>query len=110
MYQAEFGMQFGPSLTINPFNHLKLSGYFRVTPSYSVFYDSNDVFGSYGTFFSAGGAISYKAISFGIEGRWGNTQYKSLMGEEEEGYEEGYDIPIPKYKIGSTRAYISFRF
>lgn len=119
MYQAEFGMQFGPSLTINPINHLKLSGYFRVTPSYSIFYNGDDVSGSYGTFFSIGGAISYKAISFGVEGRWGNTKYKSLMGEGDDsgddygddyGYEESYNEPTPKYKIGTTRVYISFRF
>lgn len=109
MYQAEVGMQFGPSLTINPVNHLKLSGYFRVTPSYSLLYDGDDVSGSYGTFFSAGGAISYKAISFGIEGRWGETQYNSIMGGDDEGDEE-YAEPTPKFKIGSTRAYISFRF
>lgn len=119
MYQAEFGMQFGPSLTINPINHLKINGYFRVTPSYSVFYNGDDVFGSYGTFFSLGGAISYKAISLGVEGRWGNTKYKSMMGEEgsdgddygnDYGYEESYNEPTPKYKIGTTRIYISFRF
>lgn len=109
MYQAEIGMQFGPSITINPFNHIKLSGYFRVTPSYSVFYNGEDVYGSYGTFFSAGGAISYKAISFGIEGRWGETKYKSLMGGDDESDEE-YTEATPKFKTGSTRAYISFRF
>lgn len=102
IYQAEIGMQFGPSVTVNPIDHLKVSGYFRVTPSYSIFYDGNDVSGSYGTFFSCGGAVSYKVISLGIEGRWGNTKYASLMGDE-----DGEKL---KCKTGSTRFYVSFRF
>lgn len=115
MYQADFGMQFGPSITINPINHLKLNGYFRVSPSYSILYDGEEVNGSYGTFFSVGGAISYKAISLGIEGRWGKAKYKlSEYNEEEEsnGYyeEKEYTEATPKFKIGSTRLYISFRF
>lgn len=38
MYQAEVGMQIGPSVTVNPIDHLKVNGYFRVTPSYSMMY------------------------------------------------------------------------
>ena len=113
MYQAEIGMQFGPSVTVNPIDHLKINGYFRVTPSYSIFYNSDDIHGSYGTFFSVGGAISYKAISLGVEGRWGSTKYKSFFGEDEgddEDYDEEYTEATPKFKTGSTRVYISFRF
>lgn len=102
MYQAEIGMQIGPSVTINPIDHLKINGYFRVTPSYSMLYCGDEFNGSYGTFFSAGGAVSYKVISLGIEGRWGNTKYASLMGDE-----DGESL---KCKTGSTRFYISFRF
>lgn len=102
MYQAEIGMQIGPSVTINPIDHLKVNGYFRVTPSYSMLYCGDEFNGSYGTFFSAGGAVSYKVISLGIEGRWGNTKYASLMGDE-----DGESL---KCKTGSTRFYISFRF
>lgn len=99
MYQAEIGMQFGPSVTINPIDHLKVNGYFRVTPSYSILYNGEEVLSSYGTFFSCGGAISYKVISLGIEGRWGNTKYGMA--------EDGEKM---KFKTGSTRFYVSFRF
>lgn len=78
MYQAEVGMQIGPSVTVNPIDHLKVNGYFRVTPSYSMMYSGDEFSGSYGTFFSAGGAISYKVISLGIEGRWGKQNIKAL--------------------------------
>lgn len=113
MYQAEVGMQIGPSVTVNPIDHLKVNGYFRVTPSYSMMYSGDEFNGSYGTFFSAGGAISYKVISLGIEGRWGKTKYKSLvdlgdiMGDDGDSSAEA---PKTNWKTASTRFYISFRF
>ena len=36
LYKGEVGMQFGPSVTINPISHLKVAAYFRVVPSYSA--------------------------------------------------------------------------
>lgn len=112
MYQAEIGMQIGPSVTINPIDHLKVNGYFRVTPSYSMLYYGDEFNGSYGTFFSAGGAVSYKVISIGVEGRWGNTKYNNLvdlggmLGDDD----SEDSMPKSKWKTGSTRFYISFRF
>ncbi|WP_417192431.1 hypothetical protein [Alistipes putredinis] len=35
-HQLEYGMQVGPSITINPVHELKISLYFRLTPSYSM--------------------------------------------------------------------------
>ena len=69
--------------------------------------------GSYGTFFSAGGAISYKVISLGIEARWGKTKYQSLVDLGDITGEDGdFSVEIPKsnWKTASTRFYISFRF
>lgn len=113
IYQAEIGMQIGPSVTVNPIDHLKVNGYFRVTPSYSMMYSGEEFNGSYGTFFSVGGAVSYKVISLGIERRWGKTKYKSLVdlgditGEDDE---PSSGAPKSIWKTGSTRFYISFRF
>lgn len=109
-HHAEIGMSFGPSVTVNPVGHLKASAYFRVTPSFSGIYI--DDFGSgYATFFNVGGAISYKAISLGVETRWGQSKYKNLV---EGGYDEVTDeeLPSPKVKLKtkSLRFYISFRF
>lgn len=115
MYQIEVGMQIGPSITINPINHLKISGYFRFAPSASILYLDDSVGANYASFFVLGGAISYKVISLGIEGRWGTTKYTF----DEDDYEEDYSmehetqantIPEPKWKTGSTRIYVSFRF
>ena len=117
VYQAEIGTAIGVSVTVNPYNHIKVSGHFRVIPSYSMLYAADDFSGSYGTFFSAGGAVAWKAISVGIEGRWGKAKYNSVFNmddlEEVEDtgdiFEGNYD-GSSKWKTGSIRFYISFRY
>lgn len=120
MMQMEISTQVGPSVTINPVNHLKVSGYFRVAPSYSMLVASEELYHGYGTFFTLGGSVSFKIISIGIEGRWGNTKYNNIdLGnlEDEEYWDEdasmgdmlkGENDKI-KWKTGSMRFYISFR-
>lgn len=117
MFQAEIGMSVGASVTVNPIDHLKVNGYFRVTPSFSALYVDEDISTSYGTFFSAGGAVSYKVISIGIEGRWGKTKYDSLVNfsDLDDGYDGDIDLEgnrdgTSKWKTGSVRFYLSFRF
>ena len=117
MYQAEIGMSVGPSVTINPIDHLKANLYFRVTPSFSMLYAAEEFSTSYGTFFSFGGAISYRVISLGIEGRWGNVKYDSMfdLGALEDIEDTGDidlsgDKPSTKWKVGSMRFYVSLRF
>lgn len=125
MQQYEFSTQIGPSVTINPVSYLKAGLYFRVAPSYSLLtiQDSygSDLLHSYGTFFTLGGSVSYKAISIGIEGRWGNTKYDNidLSKFEAEGSWNGGtnadDVSQgkndkTKWKTGSMRFYISFRY
>lgn len=125
MQQYEFSTQIGPSVTINPVSYLKAGLYFRVAPSYSLLtvQDSHgsDLLHSYGTFFTLGGSVSYKAISIGIEGRWGNTKYNNIdLGnlEEEESWNENTSMgdmlrgenDKTKWKTGSMRFYISFRY
>lgn len=110
MHHAEIGMSFGPSVTLNPVGHLKISAYFRVTPSFSAIY-MEDFGSSYATFFNAGAAISYKAISVGVESRWGEGKYKNFIGTDFD-EETGEELPAPKlkYKTNSLRVYLSFRF
>ena len=117
MYQAEIGMSVGPSVTINPIDHLKANLYFRVTPSFSMLYAAEEFSTSYGTFFSFGGSVAWKAISLGIEGRWGNVKYDSMfdLGALEDIEDTGDidlsgDKPSTKWKVGSMRFYVSLRF
>lgn len=107
LYQAEIGMQFGPSITINPVDHLKISAYCRVTPCYSVVYnpDEESILGSYSTFVNAGASIAWNVISLGVEYRVGNAEYKDLSGAEED-----YDEMDFKYKTSGVRFYFGFRF
>ena len=120
IYQAEIGTAIGVSVTVNPYDHIKAAGYFRVVPSYSMLYAAEDFSGSYGTFFLAGGSVAYKAISLGIEARWGKTKYDSMLNLDDlddidesmstdDIFEGNYD-GSSKWKTGSVRFYISFRF
>lgn len=106
-YQAEIGMQFGPSITVNPVHHLKIGAYFRVTPCYSAIYvpDYEAVWGNYATFFNVGGTIAWKVLSVGVEYRKGSAKYKSLIDDD-------IDIVnmMGNFNTNSMRFYFGFRF
>lgn len=98
IYKAEIGMQFGPSITVNPVDFLKVNLYFRYDPSYSAMFNQNEEFkGNYGSYFNTGLAASYKVISLGFEYRWGSTSYK-IDGETQ------------NWDVSGTYLYVSFRF
>ena len=99
LYKMEAGMQFGPSVTINPTGRLKIAAYFHVVPSYSAFYADDEFDGNYATYFTYGASLSYGFISVGAEQRWGNTKITDD--------EEALEI---KYKNKGPRFYLSFRF
>ena len=111
-HQLEYGMQIGPSVTINPVHHLKVSAYFRVTPSYSMMYLNDEFYHHYATFCNTGFAVAWKVLSVGCEWRWGKASYDGL----------GLNLDIPsaddvltdlqdlKLKTKSFRVYFSFRF
>lgn len=76
MNKAEVGMQFGPSVTVNPVDYLKVSAYFRYAPSYAMAFDDDFVFhGGFGSFYNVGLSVAYKVISVGIEHRWGTSSF-----------------------------------
>lgn len=72
----------------------------------------------YVSFLTFGGAIAYKAISLGVEGRWGSANYKSLSVSDEEDYDDEeyenvgdiFSFDKNRLKTKSVRFYISFRF
>lgn len=115
-HQLEYGMQFGPSVTINPIQDLKVSLYFRLTPSFSGMYMSDGFNYNYATFYNFGGAIAWRVISLGVEGRWGSAKYNEFAPEvTDEGFLEGdssYEEGPSKTKLktSSVRFYIGFRF
>lgn len=99
IYKGEISMQFGPSITVNPVDFLKVNLYFRYDPSYSMMFntDGNKFKGNYGSYFNTGLAASYKVISLGYEYRWGSTSYK-------------IDDENQTWKTSGSYFYISFRF
>lgn len=117
MHKAEVGMQFGPSITVNPVSLLKVNAYFRYAPTFSVFYDGDEALTSYGSYFVGGLAVSYKVISLGIESRSGFSKFDDRFFENEDpvvnkngGYMAEATLPKVKYKNKGWRFYVSFRF
>lgn len=129
MHQAEIGMQFGASVTVNPVHHLKVSGYFRVTPSYSGLYMNEAFHHHYVTMLNAGCAVAWKVISVGVEWRWGSANYNGLSFADvdednvsvDESEDPSWDDVVGdifgqmstgkrKLKTSSMRFYVSFRF
>lgn len=99
IYKGEISMQFGPSITVNPIDFLKVNVYFRYDPTYSMMFntDGNQFKGNYGSYFNTGLAASYKVISLGYEYRWGSTSYK-------------IDGVNQNWKASGSYLYLSFRF
>ena len=93
MYHLAIGMQFGPSVTINPVHHLKASLYFRVTPSYAML-GSDDFYSGYSTYCNFGISVAWKVLSIGFEQRWGSIAYRNDS----------------KMDDSTTRIYFGFRF
>ena len=119
-HQLEYGMQLGPSITVNPIHHLKVSTYFHFQPSGSVILLDDEVYYGFVPFFNFGAAVAWKAISIGVEGRWGATKYSGASVDDEEDssyWEEGdadfsdlVDTFSQRMCTKSFRAYISLRF
>ena len=117
-HQFEYSMHVGPSITVNPFDHLKLSAYFRYAPTFSGILIDDDFSCNYASFFVSGAAISYKLISFGIEGRWGKAKYNNFsmnnfadenLDVEKPGLNDVVKKSKRQIKTNSVRFYISFR-
>ena len=105
MHQCDLGALLGASATVNPVGDLRVSAYFRFVPTYSMLIIDEDISGSYVSFFTYGGEVTWKAIGIGIEGRSGSGKYGSIISDDE----SGEDIK-EKFSTSSLRVYLSFRF
>lgn len=111
IHQVEIGVPIGPSLTINPVSHLKVSGYFHFVPSASVIVLDSEVNAKYVSFFTCGGAIAYKVISVGVESRWGSANYKSFFESDDDEESDSFlSTDNNKLKTNAVRFYLAFRF
>lgn len=99
-HQIDLGLHVGPSITINPVDHLKINAYFHFIPTGSVAILNDEANACYVSNFAIGGAISYKVISLGIESRWGKAKYNSFgMEEDIENIEMGDNAEMGDFLI-----------
>lgn len=104
-HQIDVGMSVGPSVTINPVQHLKVSAYFRYSPTYSMLLMQEQFGGSYVSYFNYGLSVAWRVISVGVEGRFGTGKYNqpALL--------EISDInDKTKLKTSGVSFYVGFRF
>ncbi len=129
MHRMDYGMHLGPSVTVNPVSALCVNAYFRYAPTFAMSMSHSDggwdMGYGYASLFVTGAAVSYKAISLGIEYRFGSTKMNILsMDPDDLGYDDMEDIggvgdvigeifssaEKTKYKLKDLRLYLSFRF
>lgn len=114
MHKIDYRLHIGPSVSVNPWNHLIVAAYFHVMPTASGIIE-NDAFSSgFGCALSAGVSVSYNAISVGVEGVWSTIKYTQASFDEED-YEDNNDLTLfdtKKFKLkqNGSRFYIALRF
>lgn len=120
VWQAEYALRLGPSVTINPVHHLKVGLYAHFVPTASAISMNDEVNVQFVPNFAFGGSIAWKVISVGFEGRWGEANYKSFSVDDEavDGWEDGSDANLDdvlkqdknRLKTKFFRFYLAFRF
>jgi len=104
------------SMLDNAARYLRACVYFHYLPTFGAVLISEDgeTEASYGycNMFDFGGRITYRAISVGIEGRWGSGRFKALgfdfSGDSDDGL-SGDPEKITR-KFSATRFYVAFTF
>ena len=102
-HQIEYSLHVGPSVAINPVGKLNINAYFRYAPTFSAQLSMTGdfaLYGNYATMFVTGGMVSWGIIGVGAEYRFGNCNYKTLLGD---GVAAAMDM-------SGFRAFITLRF
>lgn len=109
MHKFEYGLHVGPSISINPWNHIIIAAYFHAMPMFSGIVENKKFSYGFGCAMTAGASVSYKLISVGVEGIWDSIKYHQTSFEENDN-----DNPIKskkfKLKQAGPRVYVAFRF
>lgn len=112
MHKFEYGLHVGPSISVNPWKGLIVTGYFHAMPTMSGILENDKFSYGFGCAMAAGGSISYKAISIGVEGLWSTIKYKQASFDDEDSDGEGsvFDTEDFKLKQKGPRFYIALKF
>ena len=116
MHKFDYSVHVGPSVSINPWKHLIVAAYFHAMPTASGILEDETFSYGFSCAMSAGLSVSYKLISFGVEGLWSTTKYKQASfdeEDEEDDYEGDFNLFTTKdfkLKQKGPRFYIAFRF
>lgn len=127
-HRINIGLGLGPNITVAPFansanrlKYLRASLYFHFVPSYTAFLQKygdggNEVSHGFTPAFGFGGAIQYRRLSLGFEGKWGTTKFNT-GDDEADDYDYDYDQDYAggtadkiKFKSSSFRIFLSYRF
>lgn len=115
MHKFEYGVHVGPSVSINPWNHLVVAAYFHLMPTASGILENDQFSYGFGCAMSAGISVAYKAISVGVEGLWSTIKYKQASFDDDDEDEGDGDLNLFttkdfKLKQKGPRFYLAIRF
>lgn len=109
MHKFEYGLHVGPSISINPWNHIIVAAYFHAMPLFSGILENDKFSYGFGCAMTAGASVSYKLISVGVEGIWDSIKYHQTSFNEQDD-DNIFSTEKFKLKQGGPRVYVAFRF
>ena len=112
MHKFEYALHVGPSISLNPWNHIIVAAYFHAMPTASGILENDKFSYGFGCAMAAGASVSYKLISVGVEGLWSKIKYHQASfgdGDDEDG-DNLFTTKTFKLKQGGPRFYVALRF
>lgn len=108
LHSLDFGFKVGPSLTVNPYDNIRVCAYFYFFPSASLLLRNTNFELGFMPYLDFGVEVSYKWIGLGFETRNGAGRYWDLM--KMMGDEGFSSKKVSKYALNSYNFYLAFRF
>ncbi len=110
MHKFEYSLHVGPSISLNPWNHIIVAAYFHAMPTASGILENDKFSYGFGCAMAAGGSVAYKAISVGVEGLWSTIKYHQTSFGDGDGGDNVFNTKIFKLKQSAPRFYVAIRF
>lgn len=115
MHKFEYGWHVGPSVSVNPWDHLIIAAYFHAMPTFSGILENDEFSYGFGCATSAGISVAYKSIAIGVEGLWSKIKYKQTSFDDEDDSDSNdgtglFNTKNFKLKQKGPRFYISIKF